>query len=75
MFTCDEHNDHNIHVFETEGLKKVAQDKTGGDPIADMDTSAGAFSCGIAAKRGCMFYTLSGNSLNQKRGLFGSYKR
>ena len=52
----DEHNDHNIHVFEVSSGKEVASSKTGGDPIMDIDTSSGTYACAVAGKRGLIFF-------------------
>lgn len=69
IFASDEHNDHNVHVFDLSGAK-VGISKTGGDPIYDMDTSSGSLAGAIATKRGLQFIELNGGMISIKKGIF-----
>lgn len=46
--------------------------KTGGDPIFDMDTSSGSFAGAIGHKRGLSFLEFNGNILTIKKGISGA---
>lgn len=73
VFATDEHNDHNVYVFDAESGQKLGEEKTGGDPIMDMDTGSGSFQCAVAGKRGLQFFTFS-NYLEKHRGMFGGQR-
>lgn len=51
IFVTDEHNDHNLHVFDLNGMK-LGMCKTGGEPVYDMDTGSGSYAGALANKRG-----------------------
>lgn len=74
IFSTDEHNDHNIHVFEVATQQKKWTEATGGDPILDMDSGPGTYKCVIAGKRGLNFFTWEGGVLSKSRGLFNGKK-
>lgn len=70
IIVADEHNDHNVHIFNLSG-QKIAMMKSGGDPIYDMDTGKGSYIGAIATKRGVQFLEFNDNLLNIKKGIFG----
>lgn len=69
ILATDEHNDHNVHIFDTNG-QRLGISKSGGDAIYDMDTGSGAFIGAIATKRGVQFLEFNGNFLSVKKGTF-----
>ncbi|EAR94433.2 HELP domain protein (macronuclear) [Tetrahymena thermophila SB210] len=75
VFVTDEHNDHNVHVFDIATQQKIASNKTGGDPIMDMDTSNGTYKCAVAGKRGLIFFETGPGFINSSKGLYGATER
>lgn len=75
VFASDEHNEHHMHAFDWASGTKVGITTTGGDPIMDIDTGSGVYSCVVASKKGLIFFTLQGGALNAEKGLYGSTER
>lgn len=56
VFITDEHNDHNMHVIDWKSSTKLGIQKTGGEPIMDIDTGKGSYAAVTAGKRGLIFF-------------------
>jgi len=68
-------NDHTVAVWEWEDGHKVAAVPSGAEAILDLRFSSNKEATfATVGKRGVSFWTISGNSLNCKKGIFGSQK-
>lgn len=73
FFCTDKHNDSNVYCFLAATATLVAESKCGSDPVFDGETgNNGVFA--VATKRGAHFFTLEGNQLDKKRGIFNGHE-